>query len=277
MAFLDQLSFGRVILGVGPGILASDSRLFGMDPEAQRPMMGESLEIIMKLLREDGPVSYEGKYWTVNGMELQVKPYQDPMPVAVASSGKGITQELIAKYGLSMLTGNFFGEAQGEALGQRWHDLEDAATVVGNKVDRSEWRIATHVYVADSNEEAFADIEAGAQRQIGDYFYNLGSRQTLEPYRTLPGGKVDVERLAGDASWIIGDPDYCARRIEQMNNDTGGFGGLLMIAGEWSTREKWLKSMDLFARHVAPRFKKFMGAPQRAFQKLVEFNDSGNG
>ena len=44
MVQLDHLTRGRVILGVGPGALASDALMLGIDPARQREMMDESLE-----------------------------------------------------------------------------------------------------------------------------------------------------------------------------------------------------------------------------------------
>ena len=39
----------------------------------------------------------------------------------------------------------------------------------------------------------------------------------------------------------------------------GGFGGLLFRAHEWATREETLKSYELFARYVMPRFQYSLG------------------
>ena len=50
MVLLDHLTRGRVMLGVGPGALASDAHMFCIDPERQREMMDESLGVIMQLL-----------------------------------------------------------------------------------------------------------------------------------------------------------------------------------------------------------------------------------
>ncbi len=270
MAFLDQLAYGRVMMGVGPGILAGDAGLFGIQPEESRPMLRESLEIILKLYREEGPVTFEGQYWNIKDMELQVRPYQEPhLPIAVASSGQGVTAELIAGHGLDMLMGNFFGEMSGETMGQRWLGLEQLARKAGQHMDRDRWRISTHVYVAESDEEALADIKAGAERQIGGYFFNLGARFLLEEYKGQPAEEFRLEPLIDRAHWIIGDPDHCARRLRQLEEHTGGFGTLLMIVGGWASQEKWYRSMDLFARYVVPQFRGSLQGPRRAFDRLT--------
>ena len=50
MAFLDHLTRGRAILGVGPCALVTDKVLFGLPNEKLYPMMAESVDIIVRLL-----------------------------------------------------------------------------------------------------------------------------------------------------------------------------------------------------------------------------------
>ena len=52
MVLLDHLTRGRVMLGVGPGALTTDAYMLGIDPLTQRNRMGESFDIIMRLLTE---------------------------------------------------------------------------------------------------------------------------------------------------------------------------------------------------------------------------------
>src|SRR5262249_29422634 len=49
--------------------------------------------------------------------------------------------------------------------------------------------------------------------------------------------------------------DTVVRGIEHLwKLSAGGFGGLLFRANEWANREQTLKSYELFARYVMPRF-----------------------
>src|ERR687894_742822 len=47
MVLLDHLTRGRVMLGVGPGQLASDAHMLGIDTNRQRAMMEEALDAIV--------------------------------------------------------------------------------------------------------------------------------------------------------------------------------------------------------------------------------------
>ena len=94
MVLLDHLTKGRVILGVGPGALASDALMLGIDPARQREMMDESLGIILRLFTETDPITYKSDWFELNEAILQPRPYQQPhLPVAVASvqSPAGVT------------------------------------------------------------------------------------------------------------------------------------------------------------------------------------------
>jgi limonene 1,2-monooxygenase len=54
---------------------------------------------------------------------------------------------------------------------------------------------------------------------------------------------------------LVGSVDTVVRGIEHLETlSGGGFGGLLFRAHEWATREQTLKSYELFARYVMPRF-----------------------
>ena len=86
MVLLDHLTHGRVILGVGPGALASDALMFGINPERQREMMDESLEVIVRLFESTAPLTVKSDWFELNEAVLQLRPYQQPsIPIAVAS------------------------------------------------------------------------------------------------------------------------------------------------------------------------------------------------
>ena len=71
-AFLDHLTEGRAVLGVGPCSLPPDVKLYNIPSQDLNPMMRESLEIIDLLLTSDEPVSYSGKFWNIEDMFIQL-------------------------------------------------------------------------------------------------------------------------------------------------------------------------------------------------------------
>ena len=54
---------------------------------------------------------------------------------------------------------------------------------------------------------------------------------------------------------LVGSPDTIAAGIQHLLDiSQGGFGGMLFRANEWATREQIMRSYELFARYVMPRF-----------------------
>src|SRR5215204_3199017 len=60
---LDHLTRGRFMLGLGPGSLATDAIMLGLDPTETRPLLEEGVDVIMKLLRTEEPVTSQTKTW----------------------------------------------------------------------------------------------------------------------------------------------------------------------------------------------------------------------
>jgi alkanesulfonate monooxygenase SsuD/methylene tetrahydromethanopterin reductase-like flavin-dependent oxidoreductase (luciferase family) len=59
-----------------------------------------------------------------------------------------------------------------------------------------------------------------------------------------------VRRLA-----IVGSVEECIRRLQDVQEQTGGFGTLLAIAHDWDDKARWLRSMELLKKEVLPALK----------------------
>ena len=62
MVLLDHLTRGRVMLGVGPGALVTDALMLGIEPNMLRPRMEEAMGIIVRLLTETEPITYQSDW-----------------------------------------------------------------------------------------------------------------------------------------------------------------------------------------------------------------------
>ena len=79
MVLLDHLTRGRSMLGVGPGSLPTDSAMIGLDPTDTRELLEVDLDIIMRLLRGEVPVTQETKTHRLVDARLHLRPYSDPL------------------------------------------------------------------------------------------------------------------------------------------------------------------------------------------------------
>src|SRR5512138_3845512 len=70
---VDDLSDGRLTLGLGAGWQEREHKMFGfdlLDVNDRFERFHEGLECVSRLLKQDGPVSYHGKYYQLEGAEI---------------------------------------------------------------------------------------------------------------------------------------------------------------------------------------------------------------
>ena len=93
VATLDLLAEGRLEFGIGAGWLAADYQAAGI-PFAPAPTRVRRLEEAVSLLKRlfgNGPVTFEGAYYSVHDMDLTTKPRQRPHPpLYVGGGGKQV-------------------------------------------------------------------------------------------------------------------------------------------------------------------------------------------
>ena len=101
-AALDDLSGGRMMLGLGAGWQEREHRLFGYDLGTTATRMArleEGLEVMTSLLRSDEPVTYEGKYFQLRGATLLPRPQRPGGPrILIGGNGQKRTLSLVARY-----------------------------------------------------------------------------------------------------------------------------------------------------------------------------------
>ena len=101
-AAVDDLSGGRLILGLGAGWQQREHRMFGLDlldVPARFDRFEEYLEVVTRLLQRDDRVSFEGEFYTLRDAILLPRP-QRPSgpPILVGGNGPRRTLPLTARF-----------------------------------------------------------------------------------------------------------------------------------------------------------------------------------
>ncbi len=246
---LDHMTRGRAMLGCGPGALVSDAYMLGIEPVTQRPRMEEALDAIMQLLRGEEPVTLKTDWFELRQARLHLAPYTEPhFPIAVASTLTPSGVVAAGKHGLGVLSLGAGLPGGPEALGAQWRIAEETAARHGTRMDRKQWRVVVNVHVAEDDEQALREVHRAERHETITYFEETLGR---------PPGRSDDPLRDGVAmgTTLVGSPETVSRGIERLQGySQGGFGGLLFRAHEWATREQTLRSYELFARYVMPRF-----------------------
>ena len=252
MVLLDHLTRGRVMMGVGPGALVSDAYMLGIDPLTQRRRMDESLGIIMRLLTETEPITYESEWFVLKEALLHLRPYTQPhFPVAVAAAQSPSGMVLGGKHGTAILSISVLRSGGIAAkLRDFWKIAEETAAEHGKTVSRHEWRLVIPTHLAESRKEAIEQARVPAGQFQRDYFENtIGQDSVIDG----PADQI-IDAMVESGAWCVGTPDDMIETINRLDEESGGFGGLLIQAQEWGTREQVLHSYELVARYVMPHF-----------------------
>lgn len=95
-AAVDDLSDGRLILGLGAGWNEREHHLFGFDllePNARFDRFEEGMKVVTRLLQSEEPVTFEGRYYQLRGATLLPRP-QRPGGPRILIGGNGVKRTL---------------------------------------------------------------------------------------------------------------------------------------------------------------------------------------
>jgi len=240
------------MLGVGPGALVTDALMLGLDPTTQRQRMDEAMGVIMRLLTDAEPLTYDSDWFKLRDATLHLRPFSQPlMPIAVASAESPSGMITAGKHGAGVLSlGVVTGLRGAVNLPAQWAIAEQHAAEHGKTMQREDWRLVIPVHIAESRKEAFDDCRKGAARWQREYFVRTLGRKFPTDF---PDDEV-IDRMSDAGAWIVGTPDDLIAAIERFDEVTGGFGGLMITTVEWTSREQVWKSYELIADYVMPRF-----------------------
>jgi limonene 1,2-monooxygenase len=246
---LDHITKGRVMFGVGPGALASDAFLMGIPVARQRDMMDEALAVIVRLLRGE-EVSHQSDWFTLKNARLQMSPFSRPsVEIAVANQSSPTGARAAGRHGLSLLSIGATTTGGFNALASNWAIAEEIAREHGRTMDRTGWRLVGPMHIAETKEQAIADVAFGLEKWL-TYF------QKIANLPIAPEGDIGdpVAAILASGLAVIGTPDEASAKIQSLIDQSGGFGAFLLLAHNWAPFAATKRSYELFARYVAPRF-----------------------
>lgn len=99
-ASLDQLSGGRVTLGLGGGWLAEEYGAYGIDfpsPAVRLRQVEEAIQCVRGLLTQDR-TSFDGEHFTLTDAQCEPKPVQARLPLWIGGAGEQITLRIAARH-----------------------------------------------------------------------------------------------------------------------------------------------------------------------------------
>jgi len=93
-ATLDILSEGRFELGLGAGWMTTDYERAGIEmdrPSVRIARLEEALHVVTGLL-SDGPCTFDGEHYKIDGLTGSPKPVQSPLPILIGGGGRKVLE-----------------------------------------------------------------------------------------------------------------------------------------------------------------------------------------
>ena len=254
LALLDHLTRGRVMLGLGPGALATDAAMIGIHPSEQRDALEQDAAVLMHLMTSDEPISIETNRYKLVNAKLQLDFYQDPHPeVAAAAIVSPSGPRLAGSHGAGLISIGATMQAGIDVLAMHWDVAEARAKECGKTVDRKNWRLVGLMHLADTKEQAIKDVAYGL-KEFCDYLQHTTPTPQLVPV----GNSVEeyIEWAMSTGAAVIGTYDEAIEQIEKLKVlSNGGFGCYMLFDHNWAPWAAKKHHYEIFADFVIPHFK----------------------
>ncbi|MFN2425201.1 MAG: LLM class F420-dependent oxidoreductase [Candidatus Binatia bacterium] len=217
-ASVDQVSGGRIELGLGAGWMDSEYKAYGYDfpPVGTRlAQLEEGLEIVTGMLRSKR-TSFTGRHYRVEDAPNEPKPVQSPLPVTIGGAGEKKLLRLVARYA------------------QRWNCPMSSA----HEIERLHGVLAAHCRDAGRD---VGEIIVSEQTMVVIGADDAALEAKLSMARAVLGGFADVDRVA-----VIGTPERVVAGLRtKMERGVTDFA---VMFGDLGMDE----TLELFAREVMP-------------------------
>lgn len=238
LAVLDTLSAGRMELGIGMGYAVHEFEAFGM-PRAQRVSRTEEAVHIMRLAWSDGPISFRGKRFAINGVNVYPKPVQAggiPLWMAAQSEAGALRAAALSMHLLPQGTRDTVLDPWRAALRARGEDpgryrVGLIRSFLVSNDPRRDWAIMkpSEVY----RMRKYAQWAASSGDKVADF--------------------KDPQRIP--QHWIIGDAEHCVDELTRFISAYGLTDVVTWGAPPGMRPSRMNESLERFAADVMPRVK----------------------
>jgi alkanesulfonate monooxygenase SsuD/methylene tetrahydromethanopterin reductase-like flavin-dependent oxidoreductase (luciferase family) len=247
-ALVDNISNGRLDLGVVLGYRKEEFEGFGI-PIKQRPSrMEEGIEIVIRAWTEEG-FSFEGKRYRFRNVNVTPKPVQKPHPPVYIGAFEEPAIRRAGRLGYPLLIGP--GRTI-DMIRETIRIYNESAKKAGNDPDKAEHILLREVYVGENKKKAREEAERYIINMYR-YYFSLGVKMFVRG-RQLTGLDDPMFEYLPEDRFIIGDPEECVREIQRYRDELGiGYITCRMVFPQ-ATHKVISECIKLFGKEVIPHF-----------------------
>jgi alkanesulfonate monooxygenase SsuD/methylene tetrahydromethanopterin reductase-like flavin-dependent oxidoreductase (luciferase family) len=245
ICMLDQMSGGRLELGIGRGVSPFETRAYGLDFAQTGEIYHEAFELILKGLASD-ELTFEGKHYQFHNVPMILRPLQRPHPPLWYGITIPENADWPAANDVNIVT---------IALRPTVRVIIDryrAERARLGKRDTPFMGVARHVVVADTDEAALKIARRAYPRWRGNFRW-LFARHGAEP-RIATLYPPTFDELAAIDNGVAGSPQTVRDFVAAEIAATGSNYFVSWLAFGDMTLAESLRSLELFSREVMPAF-----------------------
>ncbi|HEX6513249.1 MAG TPA: LLM class flavin-dependent oxidoreductase [Chloroflexota bacterium] len=255
IAVLDQLSGGRMELGVGRNASPYEAALYGLDMAGSRAQAREALAVITQGL-ENGAIHFEGEHYQLKDIKLVTRSLQRPYPPLWWPTVNLETIPWIAQHNFSLLLQPLFVsmEQVGEHITEyRRVQAENAGQPnrINGHVADPNYGFTIKIHVADSDEEARRVAKEGHQVFYENFTYLWVQHGDAARH----AARADFDTYVNQGLLTYGSPETVCATLQRYLDVTGAnYLGCTFAFGNLQ-RDQVLRSISLFHEQVMPRLR----------------------
>lgn len=259
VATIDELSGGRVSLGVGLGWWPLEYDVHGSVFTERGARMEEALTIL-RLVWGHENVSYDGRFWTFPELTVHPRPVQQPGPPLWVAGVADVAVRRAARLGDAWLCGpvQSLAKAQSCLLVYR-----EACATAGDRP--ADWILRRYAWVGSDHHEierrilpAYVDGLMQHWRESAEDDAERDLFRRIDAGDDVPATEIAADRL------LWGDPDHVVDQIRRYRDATGcdhvhaAFGAGLPATNSAESHmggfDELASMIELFGREVIPAF-----------------------
>jgi probable F420-dependent oxidoreductase len=198
---IDQLSTGRLIMGVGVGWMEEEFAAMGA-PFKERGKVSDEQLTLLKQLWTDEHITFHGEHYQFDDIAFSPKPYQKPrIPIWVGGEGK-LAQRRAGVYGDAWFP--YFVRIKPVELARRFDNVRAEARKAGRDADEITFACCLPIELTQQDAPQEEDYLKGSIKQVTDRlkkFKAVGVSQIglqfMVPH--YPERQEQIERFAKEA------------------------------------------------------------------------------
>ena len=247
---LDNLSHGRLDIGVGKGVSPFEFAAMGADLKQSEEMFDEAFAIVHEGLTRDR-LNYKGKHYQFNNVPMVIKSVQKPHPPLWYGLRAGPSGSLLpARYGMNVVTLGTDERAEQaiKRFREAWKEHAPERAKIGSPVVDPIIGVVRGIVIADTDAEA----ERIARPAYQHWFDNVcWLWRDNNAYPTIPLSE-DYDESCRTGTMVVGSPDTVRRILIEQAKRCGHNYLVLKLAFGSLTHAMEMRTLELFRTEVMP-------------------------